>query len=50
MYLHHMADECEDLDSEKAFIMGFLHDIGRRYGVTQLKHTIDGYKFLSNQG
>ena len=30
--------------------MGLLHDIGRRYGVTHLKHTIDGYNFLFNQG
>lgn len=30
--------------------MGLLHDIGRRYGITGLKHTIDGYRFLKQQG
>lgn len=38
------------LDPQTAFIMGLLHDIGRRYGVTSIRHLLDGYNFLSNQG
>lgn len=30
--------------------MGLLHDIGRRYGIIGLKYTIDGYRFLKQQG
>lgn len=26
--------------------LGLLHDIGRKYGVTQLAHVYDGYKFM----
>lgn len=38
------------LDAEKAYILGLLHDIGRRYGVTNLKHAIDGYRYLTGLG
>ena len=34
------------LDPEASFILGLLHDIGRREGVTHLRHQIDGYNFL----
>jgi phosphopantetheinyl transferase (holo-ACP synthase) len=30
--------------------MGLLHDIGRREGVFQLRHGMDGYKYLINEG
>lgn len=36
-----IADYCDDLDSEKAFVCGLLHDIGRRNGVSAVKHIID---------
>ena len=38
------------LDSEKAYIFGLLHDIGRRNGIMQARHAIEGYKFLNNIG
>lgn len=41
---------CPGMDSEKAFILGLLHDIGRRFGVTQLAHVIDGYDYLMTLG
>jgi putative nucleotidyltransferase with HDIG domain len=34
------------LDEEKAYILGLLHDIGRRNGPSAVKHTIDGYRYL----
>lgn len=41
---------CPGMDSEKAFILGLLHDIGRRFGVTGLAHVIDGYDYLMKLG
>lgn len=41
---------CPGMDSEKAFIFGLLHDIGRRFGVTQLTHVINGYDYLMKLG
>lgn len=39
---YQMASYCH-LDQKKAYILGLLHDIGRKEGVTYLRHTIDGY-------
>lgn len=38
-----IAQECRDLDSDKAYILGLLHDIGRKFGVRHLGHVSDGY-------
>ena len=38
------------LDSEIAYILGCLHDIGRRVGVTDMRHLIDGYQFMMAEG
>lgn len=38
------------MDPEKAYVLGLLHDIGRRFGVTALSHVIDGYDFLLGLG
>ena len=38
-----IANNCDSLDSERAYIFGLLHDIGRREGVFAVKHIIDGY-------
>lgn len=45
-----IAKEDKDLDSNVALILGMLHDIGRRYGVTNERHSIDGYKFAMEKG
>lgn len=39
-----------DLDPERAFILGLLHDIGRRFGVRGMQHVLDGYRFLTKFG
>ena len=36
-------------DSEKAFIYGLLHDIGRKNGYSYIKHVIDGYEYLKQK-
>jgi hypothetical protein len=33
-----------------AYILGYLHDIGRREGVTSNRHIIDGYYYLLKMG
>lgn len=38
------------LDPRKAYIVGLLHDIGRREGVTNFRHITDGYHYLLEQG
>jgi hypothetical protein len=38
------------LNSSEAYVLGCLHDIGRRYGITYMRHALDGYNYLSEQG
>ncbi len=45
-----ISEKCEQLDPDKAYVLGLLHDIGRRYGVSGMKHIIDGYHFMMSLG
>lgn len=45
-----IAGACSDMNKDKAYVLGLLHDIGRRFGVTHLAHVIDGYDFLVKLG
>ena len=45
-----IAQKVPRMDSEKAFVMGLLHDIGRRVGVTGILHIFDGYDYLMGLG
>ena len=45
-----IAYNCEDLNPDKAYILGLLHDIGRRFGVSYLAHVYDGYHYLMDLG
>lgn len=45
-----IAARVPSLDPEAAYILGYLHDIGRRAGVTDMRHTLDGYLYLSQLG
>jgi HD superfamily phosphohydrolase YqeK len=38
------------LDPQAAYVLGLLHDIGRREGRTHIRHLVDGYSFLQNLG
>lgn len=38
------------MDAEKAYIFGMLHDIGRKFGVSHLKHIWDGYTYMLSLG
>lgn len=38
------------LDPEPAHVLGLLHDIGRREGVYGMRHILDGYDYLVQEG
>lgn len=38
------------MDAEKAYVLGLLHDIGRKFGVRHLGHVSDGYRFMMSLG
>lgn len=44
-----IAEACQ-LDPEKAYVLGLLHDIGRRFGVRHLGHVSDGYSYMMSLG
>lgn len=41
-----IADKIDTLDSNKAYAMGLLHDIGRRAGIKSIMHAFDGYDYM----
>jgi hypothetical protein len=44
-----IAKECL-LDSNFAYILGLLHDIGRYEGITNLRHVYAGYNLMNEKG
>lgn len=38
------------LDPDKAYVLGLLHDIGRRFGKRHLGHVSDGYYYMMSLG
>lgn len=34
------------MDADKAYVLGLLHDIGRKFGVFHLRHVSEGYKYM----
>ncbi len=45
-----IAECCGDMDSEAAYILGLLHDIGRRFGTAHFGHIADGYHYMMELG
>jgi hypothetical protein len=47
-----IADNCEDLNSEVAYILGLLHDIGKTtpIGKTTMGHIMEGYNYSIENG
>ena len=45
-----IAGACQDMDGERAYILGLLHDIGRKFGVKHLGHVSDGYTYMKSLG
>ena len=38
------------MNSEKAYVLGLLHDIGRKFGKRHLGHVSDGYSYMMSLG
>ena len=45
-----IATQAPGMDPDKAYVMGLMHDIGRRMGVTGILHLFDGYDYLMEHG
>ncbi len=45
-----IARGCGDMDADKAYIVGLLHDIGRKFGARHLGHVADGYSYMMSLG
>ncbi|MGN0419524.1 MAG: HD domain-containing protein [Acetatifactor sp.] len=45
-----IAQDCGDMDAGKAYVLGLLHDIGRKFGVRHLGHVSDGYIYMMELG
>lgn len=45
-----IAALCDGMDADKAYVLGLLHDIGRKFGVSHLAHVYDGYKYMLESG
>lgn len=45
-----IAIECDNIDSNKAYILALLHDIGRKFGGRHMGHIPDGYSYMMSLG
>lgn len=45
-----IAFACGDMDGDKAYILGLLHDIGRKFGGRHMGHVADGYSYMMKLG
>lgn len=45
-----IASACGNLDTDKAYVLGLLHDIGRKFGVKHFGHIYDGYMYMTELG
>lgn len=41
-----IAERVPKMDCDKAYVMGLMHDIGRRAGVKGILHIFDGYDYM----
>lgn len=46
----YIARACGDMDPEKAYIMGLMHDIGRYEGPFGMRHALAGYRLMLEKG
>ena len=45
-----IAEKIPHLSAGTAYVLGLMHDIGRREGIFQEKHLLDGYRYCMNFG
>jgi hypothetical protein len=43
-----ITERTKKYNPDKAYVYGLMHDIGRRSGISYIKHTLDGFKFLKD--
>lgn len=41
-----IAEKVKGMDCDKAYVMGLMHDIGRRAGIKGILHIFDGYDYM----
>lgn len=47
----YIAEKCPNINADRAYILGVLHDIGRRVGIVNIpKHVHEGYLFSVRKG
>ena len=49
MCAERIAEAC-GMNAEKAYVLGLLHDIGRKFGIKHLAHVWDGYHYMLSLG
>lgn len=42
-----IAECCPGFDAERSYVLGLLHDIGRREGRNGMSHTVAGYRYCT---
>jgi len=47
---YYIAARLPEMNAEDAYILGLLHDIGRVAGVSDMRHIIDGYRWMMELG
>ena len=47
---YHIASGCPQMNADTAYVLGLLHDIGRRTGIAAVRHIIDGYDYAVSKG
>lgn len=45
-----IAEKCDNLSADTAYIFGILHDVGRYAGISSERHLIDGYRYCKERG
>ena len=45
-----IAEKGEGMEADAAYVMGLLHDIGRREGIMDMCHIFAGYQFMMSLG
>lgn len=45
-----IADKIQNIDSDVAYVLGILHDVGRRDRIMDMRHVLCGYKYISSLG
>lgn len=44
-----IAEQTKTMDKEQAYVMGLMHDIGRREGIKGIQHIFDGYNYNAHR-